>query len=296
MYAPLLDSAFLERLEQLALISQKSFNGLVGGNRAARLAGAGQEFLDHRSFHPGDDLRSVNWRAYLRFERFFLKTFHLEPRVPVRLLLDASASMNAGSAPGEITKFDYARRLAAALSYVGLVRLEMMEIVPFSARLARPIAVSGGRHRYHAIEEFLQCQHAEGKTDMNSAVRAFVQNYPQRGLVVIVSDFLDDAGDCVRALQLLPEFGHEIALVQIWAPEDREPGLPGNWELVDSESGLSRQLILDEDSLRDYSRAFDAHANALRRLALKQGGRYLGLSTKTPLTEAVFGPLTQWTS
>src|SRR5215472_13318552 len=115
--APLLDREFLEKLERLTVRWHKSFAGLVGGHNRSRFAGAGQEFLDHRSFHLGDDLRAVNWRAYLRLEKLFLKMFQVEPRVPVRMLVDTSDSMATGG------KFDYARRLAGALCYVGMVRL-----------------------------------------------------------------------------------------------------------------------------------------------------------------------------
>ena len=118
MSQPLLERRFLEQLERLTLHWQKSFNGLVGGHNTSRFAGAGQEFLDHRSFYPGDDLRTVNWRAFMRFERLFLKMFQVEPRVPVRLLIDVSGSMLAGNTEGESTKFDFARRLAAALVYM----------------------------------------------------------------------------------------------------------------------------------------------------------------------------------
>ena len=85
---PLLDREFLEKLERLTIHWQKSFAGLVGGHNKSRLPGAGQEFLDHRNFHHGDDLRAVNWHAYLRLEKLFLKMFQVEPRVPVRMLVD----------------------------------------------------------------------------------------------------------------------------------------------------------------------------------------------------------------
>src|SRR5436190_20678662 len=114
--APLLDRAFLEKLERLTIHWQKSFAGLVGGHNRSRFPGAGQEFLDHRNFHHGDDLRAVNWRAYLRLEKMFLKLFQVEPRVPVRVLLDHSASMTIDGG----LKLLYAKRLAAALFYVGL--------------------------------------------------------------------------------------------------------------------------------------------------------------------------------
>src|SRR5450631_4342362 len=95
---PVVDRHFLERLEHLTLHWQKSFPGLVGGHNSSRFAGSGLEFLDHRNFHQGDDLRAVNWRAYMRFEKLFLKMFQVEPRVPVRLLVDVSASMTVGHA------------------------------------------------------------------------------------------------------------------------------------------------------------------------------------------------------
>jgi uncharacterized protein (DUF58 family) len=114
----LIDTPTLEKLERLTIHWKKSLPGLVGGHNTSRFSGGGQEFLDHRHFHHGDDLRAVNWRAYLRLEKLFLKMFQLEPRIPVRILLDVSQSMLTGRIP----KFDYARKLAAALCYVGLVR------------------------------------------------------------------------------------------------------------------------------------------------------------------------------
>src|SRR5881398_752455 len=128
---PLLERQFLEKLERLTIHWQKSFSGLVGGHNSSRFAGGGQEFLDHRHFHHGDDLRAVNWRAYMRLEKLFLKMFQIEPRVPVRMLLDTSASMSAGSEQ----KFEYARKLAAALCYVALVRLDSIEVHGFSNRM-----------------------------------------------------------------------------------------------------------------------------------------------------------------
>src|SRR5947209_11417520 len=106
--APLLDREFLEKLERLTLHWQRSFAGLVGGHNRSRFPGAGQEFLDHRNFHLGDDLRAINWRAYLRLDKLFLKMFQVEPRVPVRMLIDVSDSMLAY----DRRKFEYARRLA----------------------------------------------------------------------------------------------------------------------------------------------------------------------------------------
>ena len=192
---PLLDRDFLERLERLTIHWQKSFAGLVGGHNASRFSGPGQEFLDHRNFHHGDDLRAVNWRAYLRLEKLFLKMFQVEPRVPVRMLVDLSASMSAHGG----VKVDYARRLAAALCYVGLVRLDSIEIHGVTNRLSQRILSTGGRHRIPSVMDALAGMEAGGRTDYLTVVREFIGMYSQRGVVILISDFLDDSG-CEKAL------------------------------------------------------------------------------------------------
>jgi uncharacterized protein (DUF58 family) len=282
----LVDRSFLEKLERLTIRWQMSFRGLVGGHNLSRFAGAGQEFLDHRHFHHGDDLRAVNWRAYLRFEKLFLKMFRVEPRTPVRLLLDTSESMTTGEYP----KFEYAQKLAAALCYVSLVRLDTTFILPFGESLADSFRTSGGRHRFAPAVNFLSGLAPSGRTDYFRIVRQFVSNYPQSGLLILISDFLDDA-DCEKPLQYLADFGHELLLVHVWADEDRTPPWEGDLDLVDAETGTRLELKFDRDARQRYTAAFDAHADSLRRLALRNGGRYAGLSTSMPLEEAIFGPL-----
>jgi uncharacterized protein (DUF58 family) len=288
---PLVDRHFLERLERLTLHWQKSFNGLVGGHNASRFAGAGQEFLEHRNFHYGDDLRAVNWRAYMRFDKLFLKMFQIEPRVPVRMLLDTSASMTAGASPDEPNKFEYARRIAAALVYVALVRLDSILLQPFSGRLLEPHLASGGRHRFQPAETYLRELRPGARTNFFETARQYLSTYPQRGLTIIISDFLDDAG-CLRPLQYLADFGHELLLVQLWSEMDREPADDGEMELIDAESGERATMAVDEQARRAYTRAFDGYADELKKLALRNGGRYAGLCTRMGIEEAMFGPLT----
>ncbi|MGO4883787.1 MAG: DUF58 domain-containing protein [Bryobacteraceae bacterium] len=282
--APILDREFLEKLERLALRWQKSLPGLVGGHNPSRFAGAGQEFLDHRSFHYGDDLRAVNWRAYLRLEKLFLKMFQVEPRVPVRMLIDTSASMRTAG------KFDYARRLAGALCYVGMVRLDGIELLPFSNALGRRVLCTGGRHRFGPVLDALGAMETSGRTDFHAVLREFITRYPQRGLVMVISDFLDDQG-CERALQYLADFGHEVNLLQVWSEQDRTPPWDGELELEDAETGVHLKMQVDPAARARYTEAFDEYAAAIRRLALRNSGRYAGISTAQPLEDVIFGPL-----
>ena len=284
--APLLDREFLEKLERLTIRWHKSFAGLVGGHNISHFAGSGQEFLDHRNFHHGDDLRAVNWRAYLRLEKLFLKMFQVEPRVPVRMLVDSSASMTAYGGQ----KFEYARKLAASLCYVGLVRLDSIEIRGFCQRLAQRIVASGGRHRYAGVADGLSAIQPGGTTDYVAAIREFIGSYRQRGLVIVISDFLDDNG-CERALQYLTDFGHELLLIQIWADEDRTPPWTGELELRDAETGAGLKLDFDDESRRRYTLAFDDYCDSIQTMALRSGGRYAGFSTSQSLESIVFGEL-----
>ena len=288
MAAILMDTSLLHKLERLAIHWQKSLPGLVGGHNTSRFAGAGQEFLDHRHFHQGDDLRAVNWRAYIRLDKMFLKMFQLEPRVPVRILVDISKSMNTGSGPQ--SKFDYARKLAGALIYVGLVRLDSLCLQPFGENLGDPLKISGGRQRFQPALNYLSSLTPRGNTSFFQIARDFISRYPQRGLTVIISDFLDDA-DAEKPLQYIADFGHEMILIQVWAPEDREPPWQGEMDLEDAETGNRVQLAFDDNARANYTQAFDDYAAHLRNVALRNGGRYVGLATDIPVEDALFGPL-----
>jgi uncharacterized protein (DUF58 family) len=199
--------------------------------------------------------------------------------------------MTAGTGPGDLSKFDYARKLAAALVYVGLVHLDSILIQPFSSRLQDPLLCSGGRHRFQPAENFLRALVSEGETNYFETARQFLTTYPQRGLTIIVSDFLDD-GDCFHPLQYISDFGHVLLLVQIWGEEDRAPSGTGELELVDAETGAQLKIALDERSREEYMTAFDTYAAELRKLALRNGGRYAGFSTRVAIEDAIFGPMT----
>ena len=292
--SPLLDQASLERLERLAIRWDQSFNGLLGGNNLSRYAGVGHEFLDHRHFQPGDDLRAVNWRAYLRLERVYLKMFRTEPRTPVRLLLDCSESMACGApdkGPGE-AKFAYARRLTAALCYVGLVRLETVFVQPFGADLQESFRADGGRHRYARVAEFLEGLSTSGRSDFFETVRQFLAPAPSPGLTIILSDFLDENG-CETALQHLSDYGHELLLLHVAGPDDRTPSWRGELEFVDAESGALRRMNVDQKTAREYTAAYDEYCRRLEYTALRSRGRYIHLGTEVPVENTLYGALTR---
>lgn len=290
MKEQIIDRELLEKLERLTIRWQRSFRGLVGGHNPSHYSGPGQEFLDHRNFHYGDDLRAVNWRAYMRLEKLFLKMFQVEPRTPVRLLLDASGSMTAGEPGAALSKFDYARKLAAALVYVGLVRHDTILVQPFHEKFDDAFLASGGRRRFGPAADYLTSIAPRGRASFLEMSRLAVNAWQKPGLLVILSDFLDD-GDALKALQYLADFGHELLLVQLWTPFDRDPGHAGEVSLVDAETGTRVEMALDDAARRRYVEAFERYSGAIEDLAARSGGRYAGFPTTLPLEEAIFNAL-----
>ncbi len=129
------------------------------------------------------------------------------------------------------------------MCYVGLVRLDSICLQPFSSKLGDAFVASGGRHRFQPAVNFLSALKPGGKTDFLECAQQFISKYPQRGLVIVISDFLDDA-DCEKPLQYLSDFGHEMILVQLWAAEDREPPWEGEMDLEDAETGQTCGVVI----------------------------------------------------
>ena len=290
--SPLLEKSTLERLERLAIRWEHSFNGLLGGQNVSRYPGVGHEFLDHRHFQQGDDYRAVNWRAYLRLEQIFLKMFRTEPRTPVRLFLDTSESMACGASeegPGE-SKFEFACRLAAALCYVGLVRLETMRIQPFASILGEDYRAEGGRHRFARASRCIQSLSSGGRSDFMKCARQFLTESPAPGMVILLSDFLDESG-CETALSHLADYGNELLLIQIAGPQDRTPSWRGELELVDAESGELKRINVDSETAEQHTAAYDEFRERLGYVALRSRGRYVHLTTDVEMEDTLYGAL-----
>ncbi len=285
--AELLSRGTLERLERLTIRWSQSFQGRIGGDIVSRYSGVGHEFLDHRHFQRGDDLRAVNWRAFMRLERLFLKLFRSEPRIPVRILIDTSESMACGGNGASDSKFSYACRLAAALCYVGLVRLETIVLQPFGSELAESFRAHGGRLRYAQAARYISALETSGETSFQRPVRDYLMKYRVPGLTFVLSDFLDPSGLPLPVEHLANE-GHEVHLLQLAGPADREPPWRGDLELHDAESGAMMQVSLDDAAAREYSEAYDRFCAELERHAIRSRAHYLRISTTAPLEQVLF--------
>src|SRR5205823_8508165 len=148
--APLIDPQFLHRLEQLELVSRKIFTGAIKGERRSKRKGQSVEFADYRNYVKGDDLRHLDWNLYARLDRLFIRLFMEEEDLHFYVLIDNSLSMDFGSP----TKLHYAKQLAAALSFVGLINLDRVVIEAFNDRLTQSMPAARGRRSLWRVMDF----------------------------------------------------------------------------------------------------------------------------------------------
>jgi uncharacterized protein (DUF58 family) len=291
----LLDREFLKTLEQVTLLCRTNLAGSVGTEHRSRTRGPGMEFADYRRYSMGDDPRSLDWSAYLRLGKLFLKIYETEQHIPVRILLDCSESMDcegpsSGDAKAGDTKFVYAQRLAATFTYLALLHLDTAAVIPFADRLNKPLVVSGGRDRLWPVLEFLGGQSCKGGTNLFGSVKEFMGNFTSRGLVILISDFFDEKG-CERGVEMLRSAGHDFVLLQVHSAAEQRPAASGELILEDVETGVQRTVECSPQSTALYERRFLGFSARLRRLALRNGGRYARAVTNIPYQEFVLRSL-----
>src|SRR6266568_4591708 len=225
-----LDASTLQRLDTLALITRKSMATGRPGRRRSPLAGTSMEFADYRRYTPGDDFRRIDWKAYARLERLFLRVFEAEENLTVTILLDCSNSMQHGKP----SKASLASSIAAALSYVALKCEDGVIVGALTDRLAAYRRVGSGKHAIWTIGDFLSHLPDSGPTDLNHALYDLGRVVKSPGLTIVISDFLAQGGYQI-GLRSVRQLRQEVALLQILAPDEIEPDLQGDWSLRDSE-------------------------------------------------------------
>jgi uncharacterized protein (DUF58 family) len=277
----LLGPDFVRELEVLRRRLEIRARSGAGGEHLGRRRGGSSEFQEHRPYAAGDDLRRIDWAAYARTGEPVLKLFRTEEDVVVRLVCDASASLGHGDPP----KLDTARRLAAAVGYMTLAQSERAQLL-VAADATREHPPVRGRGGLPALLRALSAVEARGGTDLARAVDAVVQKSLRPGMLVVVSDFFDP-GPVTAALGRAVKAGHDVALVQVVAPDEIEPSFEGDWALEDAETGALVEVTMDAAALAAYAQRFAGLCEELRSFARKLGAVYVRARTDEPLEAVV---------
>jgi len=256
------------------------------GERRSKKRGISVEFADYRDYVAGDDLRFVDWNIYGRLDRMYLKLFLEEEDRFIYLVLDNSLSMAYGSP----RKIDYAARCAAALGYVALADMDRVAVNAVAAGGSTAFRPRRGKGQIWHLFEFLEGIEPEGDTDLASSCRRFCLENRRRGVVVVISDFLDPAG-FEEPLKALAGRGHEVFALHVMAREEAEPELTGDFKLIDIENQAEVEVSATRQVLRAYHRQLDGFRGALKNFCATRGIGYLYTSTAVPFEDLILSYL-----
>ncbi|HEY0783405.1 MAG TPA: DUF58 domain-containing protein [Thermoanaerobaculia bacterium] len=262
----MLSPAELNLLSRLDLGYRRPVSGLYAGERRSPRAARSPEFSDFRPYVAGDDFRQIDWRAYARLERLMLRLYVAEEETSLNVVLDASASMLVGEPP----KWPAARRLAAALAFLGLSSMDRVAVGVLGDRRLRTPHLRGkeGVARIWACLDAVEPRGAAGPGMLADL------DWLRPGMTVVISDFRTEDSWSAAAAGLRRR-RQEPLLWQLLAPDEENPGFSGDWKLIEAESDRERELTITPALVAEYLSNLSRHRSALRRAAEGAGGRML---------------------
>ncbi len=275
----LLAPEFLAQLERLELVSRKVLQGRMKGERRSKRKGQSVEFADYRNYVPGDDLRFVDWNTYARLDRLFIKLFQEEEDLHLYCLVDASGSMDFG----EPTKLAYARQVAAALGFVGLIHSDRVVVETLQQPLKQRSPSLRGRGSVWRLLELAGGLEASDSTvSLTEGIKNFCVRHPGKGICVLVSDLFEKEG-YQAGLRMLAARGMDVYVIHTLAPEDLEPDLDGDLRLIDCEDGDVAEITANPMVLERYRQTVAAFLAEVQQFCTRRGMAYLTCRTDAPL-------------
>ncbi|NQX65429.1 DUF58 domain-containing protein [Paenibacillus alba] len=287
----LLDPALMRRLDQMSIAAKSRIRGTMQGKRRSKQLGSSLEFADYRLYTPGDDTRQLDWHAYGRTGKPFIKLFMDEQELQVHLWLDASKSMDFGRKEGvSPSKWEYARQLAAGIGYLSLNRFDRVSAAMFTNEITKQQKLLRGKGSSLRLFEFLASTEPEGIGDISAAFRNPSILPRQAGMTWVFSDFFYEQG-LEDALKYLLAAKQEVVVVQVLAPDELDPLLMGELRLLDSETGAAREVAMSSKVLQAYKEAAFQYTQTLKSFCYERGITYLLALTDVPAADFLLGEL-----
>jgi uncharacterized protein (DUF58 family) len=284
----LLDPEFLVRLEQLELLSRKIFLGRMKGERRSKKKGQSVEFADYRNYVIGDDLRFLDWNLYGRLDKLFIRLFMEEEDLHFYVLIDNSLSMDFGTP----SKLHYAKQIAAALGFIGLVNMDRVVVEAFNDHLTQTMPALRGRRSMWRLMDFLKKIEPAGPSDLKQALKTFSLKSSGKGIVVLLSDFMDKGG-YEDALRYLIARNMDIYVIQVLSQEEIEPEIVGDLRLVDIEDDDIAEITVSGPLLKRYKQNLAAYRAGIHEFCTRRGVTYLFTSNQVPFDRLVLTYLRQ---
>jgi uncharacterized protein (DUF58 family) len=278
----LLPPDLLAQLERLELVTRKVFRGRMKGERRSKRKGQSVEFADFRGYVPGDDLRSLDWNLYARLDKLIVKLFLEEEDLHFYTLIDASPSMDFG----DPTKLQYAKQLAAALGFIGLVRADRVRIETLGQNLRERGPALRGRKSVWRMLDYLNNIEAGEMVSLAAGIKNFCLRNPGKGVVVLISDLMDKEG-FEAGLRYLVAQQMDVYVIQVLSQEELEPDVKGDLKLVDCEDQDEAEISVSAPLLARYKKTLDAFTGGAQEFCSRRGMNYLLANNQTPVKDLI---------
>lgn len=268
-----------QRIRRLELTARRVVEGFLSGMHRSPYFGQSIEFLQHRQYTAGDEIRHIDWKVYARQDRLHIKQYEEETNLRLTLVVDRSASMSYGE--GDSNKFDFASSIAASLSYLALRQKDACGLFTFDTEVNQSVPARSNQQQLTRILSLLESVGADGRTDLVRVTKQVGQAIPRRGLVVIISDLLG-VDSLLEGLRVLRSRGHDVALFHTLHDDEIDFPFSGasRFEGLESEDFLN----CNPRALRDgYLEALDAFLNQTRQACGRLSIDYIQVRTSDPL-------------
>ena len=279
------DPKVLAGIANLNLRARWVVEGIISGIHKSRAKGFSVEFEAHREYSPGDEIRRIDWKALGKFDRYFIKEYEDETNLRAYLCLDASASMDYAS--DGVTKFDYGCTLTASLAYLILRQQDAAGLVTFSNRVESFVPPRAKRDYLTQILHALENRGPAGETNVGKILEEVAGQIRRRGLVILVSDLLDEPERILKALRLFRFKGNDVIVFHLLDPAELDLPFEGNILFEDLEA-LDLRVVADPRAIRKtYRQVVDEFVGEMRKQCHDSGIDYQLISTATPLDKAL---------
>jgi len=282
-----LDPATINQAEALGLHARFVVEGFMSGEHKSPFRGFAIEFTQHREYVAGDDLRHLDWKVLGRTDRFYLKQYEQETNYVAHILLDGSESMNYGS--GSITKLHYGKMMAACLSYLVLLQRDAVAVSVFDKEVKSHIPRTGNMNSVHNIMSVLARFVADGATNIGAILHQLAGQIKRRGIVIVISDFLDDEDAILEGLQHVRFGGSEVVVFHLMDPFELEFPFKGmvEFEGLEAVGDVEKLLVQPQQIRKSYLDAMEAWKTKIREGCERNNCHYVLINTSQPLHEAL---------
>ena len=274
----------IQRIGRLEIRARHIVEGLLSGMHRSPYFGQSVEFLQHRQYAPGDDLRRVDWKVWAKQDRLYLKQYEEDTDLRCCLLVDTSASMEYGRGP--LTKCDYAVTAASALAYLLLRQQDAVGCAVFDEAIRQAIPLRTSTSHLTTIVRALEPRQPRDKTQLFEVLAKVAETYPRRGMMILISDLLVDPADALRGLRLLRQLGHDVLVLHVMDDDELDFPFarPARFEGLESDD----QVSCNPRALREgYLQALDRFLATLRHGCARDNVDYALIRTSMPLDAAL---------